>query len=271
MSLQEFIFSRLDDISNEKFNDCEWLIKEHLGIYKNDASVCFSLLSILEYFKGDFELSLQYLDDAKFLADSGDSPLDKILNEVITGFINYAEKNNSLYTINYEKAKKIAFASKHTKFFNRITEILTTYPGGDNYTISAQKDPLVALVKIGQAVGAEKNIRTLIQTIAEETKFAIKADRCTVFLYDKDSDEIYSLVALGLGSSELRLPASKGLVGACVQQGITINIKEAYEDSRFNRDVDLSTGYRTKTILCMPIKNIDNEIIGAFQVLNKHN
>lgn len=269
MTLQDFIFSTLEDIAKQKYEEKEWIIKEHQSIYKNDSSICLSLLSILEYSRGNFETSLRYLDDAKYLANAKNVPIDLILNEVITGFINYAEKNNSLYTINYNKAKRIAQIKEETKFFNKITSILANFPGGNNYTNSAQKDPLVALVKIGQAVGAEKNIRKLIQTIAEETKFAIKADRCTVFLYDKDSDEIYSLVALGLGSSELRLPASKGLVGACIKNGETINIREAYEDSRFNRDVDLSTGYRTKTILCMPIKNINNEIIGAFQVLNK--
>ena len=270
MTLQDFIVSSLEKISNRYFDESEWLIKEHQHIYKNDSSVCLSLLSLLEYFKGNFDSSLRYLDDAKFLAEHGKSSTDLILNEVISGFINYAEKNNSLYTINYNKAKKIAQMKQENKFFKRVTDVITKLPGGNNYTISAQKDPLVALVKIGQAVGAEKNIKKLIQTIAEETKFAIKADRCTVFLYDKETDEIYSLVALGLESRELRLPASKGLVGASVKSGETINIKEAYEDPRFNRDVDLSTGYRTKTILCMPIKNIHNEIIGAFQVLNKN-
>ena len=270
MSLQDFIVSSLEKISKKNFDESEWLIKEHQHIYKNDSSICLSLLSLIEYFKGNFDLSLHYLDDAKFLAEQTKTATDIILNEIISGFINYAEKNNSLYTINFNKAKKIAQIKKEATFFKRITDTLATFPGGTNYTISAQKDPLVALVKIGQAVGAEKNIKKLIQTIAEETKFAMKADRCTVFLYDKSTDEIYSLVALGLGSGELRLPANKGLVGASIKSGETINIKEAYEDSRFNRDVDLSTGYRTKTILCMPIKNINNEIIGAFQVLNKN-
>lgn len=271
MTLQDFIVSSLDKISKKNFDESEWLIKEHQHIYKNDSSVCLSLLSLLEYFKGNFETSLHYLDDAKFLAEHGKSATDVILNEIVCGFINYAEKNNSLYTINFNKAKKIAQSKQENKFFARVTDVLASFPGGVNYTVSAQKDPLVALVKIGQAVGAEKNIKKLIHTIAEETKFAMKADRCTVFLYDKETDEIYSLVALGLGDGELRLPAGKGLVGAAIKNGETINIKEAYDDDRFNKDVDLSTGYRTKTILCMPIKNLNDEIIGAFQVLNKHN
>ena len=83
-------------------------IKEHQNIYKDDCSACLSLLSLLEYSKGNFDNSLHYLDDAKFLAEQKNSAIELILNEVITGFINYAEKNNSLYTINYNKAKKLA-------------------------------------------------------------------------------------------------------------------------------------------------------------------
>ena len=110
----------------------------------------------------------------------------------------------------------------------------------------------------------------MIKTIAEETKVALNADRCTVFLYDKAKNELYSKVATGLDDfEELRIPADKGLAGHVVQTGETINIKDAYKDKRFNKNVDKKTGYTTKTILCMPIKNFNQEIIGVFQVLNK--
>ena len=78
------------------------------------------------------------------------------------------------------------------------------------------------------------------------------------------------MVALGLDSSEIRFPASKGLAGYVAKTGESINIKDAYNDKRFNPEVDLKTGYKTKTILCLPIKNNNQEIIGVFQVLNKN-
>ena len=68
---------------------------------------------------------------------------------------------------------------------------------------------------------------------------------------------------------DLRFKADQGLAGHVFKTGETINIKDAYSDSRFNKNIDKETGYTTKTILCMPIKNIDQEIIGVFQVLNK--
>ena len=60
-----------------------------------------------------------------------------------------------------------------------------------------------------------------------------------------------------------------GIAGSVVQTGETINIKDAYNDERFNKEIDHQTGYETKSVLCMPIRNMSHEIIGAFQVLNK--
>ena len=130
---------------------------------------------------------------------------------------------------------------------------------------------LLSLLKIGRLVSAETDIDSLLETIANETAKAVKADRCTVFLLDKNKNELWSKVATGMGSQEIRFSAEKGLAGHVAMTGDTINIKDAYNDERFNKDIDSKTGYTTKTILCMPIRNIKHEIIGVFQVLNKNN
>ena len=70
---------------------------------------------------------------------------------------------------------------------------------------------------------------------------------------------------------EIRLPVGKGIAGYVAQTGEIINIPDAYKDSRFNPDIDKRTGYRTRNMLCMPMKNKDGKIIGVFQLLNKKN
>ena len=142
---------------------------------------------------------------------------------------------------------------------------------GMDFTMPLKSDPLVSLVKIGQSISALTDIDVLLKVIAEETKTAIQADRCTVFLWDKEKNELWSKIALGMENQEIRFPADKGLAGYVVQTGETLNIADAYTDPRFNKEVDSKSGYKTRTILCMPIKNNNQEIIGAFQVLNKHN
>ena len=87
------------------------------------------------------------------------------------------------------------------------------------------------------------------------------------YIHDKNADELWSMQ----GEVNLRFPASKGLAGQCLKTGEVINIPEAYEDDRFNQASDKKTGYRTRTILCMPIKGAKPEFktIGVIQVINK--
>ena len=132
-----------------------------------------------------------------------------------------------------------------------------------------QEDPLIALLKVGRTIAVETNIDTLLKIIAQEIKQALNADRCTVFLLDEEKHELWSKVALGLGMQEIRFASNLGLAGHVATTGETVNIKDAYTDKRFNKEIDMQTGYKTKTILCMPIRNLSHQIVGVFQVLNK--
>jgi len=129
---------------------------------------------------------------------------------------------------------------------------------------------LVSLLRVGQAMAAERELDKLLSLIKNETELALDADRCTVFLYDRENNELWSKVASGMDTSEeIRFPAHLGLAGYVVKTGEILNIKDAYEDPRFNKEIDKKTGYITQNILCLPMRNRKMEIIGVFQVLNK--
>ena len=240
-----------------------------LDIKDGGASVLNCGNGLLMYLKGDFQTALRYFQDTELLlGKSGD--YEKIFYNFILGYVNFCEKNNNIYMLMYNKAQKICDGKPELeRFMLSLEEVIKGLKNGSLYLSSVKNDPLLALVKIGQAVAAEKDIDSLMQTIAEEARNAVQADRCTVFLYDKDTDELWSKVALGLGSQELRFNASQGLAGHVFRTGEIVNIKDAYSDPRFNKEIDSKTGYVTKTILCMPIRNIEQEIIGVFQILNK--
>ena len=270
MTLENFIYESLDEIFENNSEEVKTRIIKHKDIYQNDTAICFSLLALNAFVRKQYGEYYQFMNDAQFLVQQTKDVITNILHELVLGHVNFTEKNSALYSINYNKARKLAIKSQKADFFERISSMLKCPPITHLSTHAQVKDPLIALVKIGQAVAAEKNIDALIKTIAEETKTALNADRCTVFLYDKAKNELYSKVATGLDNfKELRIPAEKGLAAHVVKTGETINIKDAYKDKRFNKAVDKKTGYRTKTILCMPIKNFNQEIIGVFQVLNK--
>ena len=124
-------------------------------------------------------------------------------------------------------------------------------------------------MQVGRTIAVETNIDSLLTIIAQQIQQALCADRCTVFLLDDEHNELWSKVALGLEMQEIRFCANKGLAGHVAMTGETINIKNAYESEYFNKDIDLQTGYKTRNILCMPIRNLSHQIVGVFQVLNK--
>ena len=245
---------------------------------KNNAvdkiSIALSLLGLSKYLldKNNYNESLKSLNDAKYMAEYSKSNTAQIVYEYAQGTICFGEGMKDVALIHFENAKNISVDSgDELSIMGYVLTRIKQIRNGLDFTLPIKSDPLVSLVKIGRSITAVTDINVLLKVIAEETKIAIQADRCTVFMYDKEKNELWSKVALGMDSQEIRFPADRGLAGYVVKTGEPLNIPDAYNDSRFNPDIDKETGYRTKTILCMPIKNNNKEIIGAFQVLNKLN
>jgi len=116
-------------------------------------------------------------------------------------------------------------------------------------------------------IANEKCLDQLLRMMADMGRNMIGADRCTLWILDKQRAELWTRVAHGV--SELRIPSHTGVVGHSIQTGEAIIIDDAYQDSRFNQEVDLRTGYRTKAILVIPMRNNDGEVMGAYQAINK--
>ncbi|KAH8611152.1 GAF domain [Trypanosoma vivax] len=99
-------------------------------------------------------------------------------------------------------------------------------------------------------------------------KRLLNADRSTLFLVDKERNELYSRVADSVAGKEIRFPCGQGIAGTVASSGIGENILDAYQDPRFNREVDRQLGYRTQTILCEPIA-LNGDILAVVQLVNK--
>jgi len=130
-------------------------------------------------------------------------------------------------------------------------------------------DRLSRLMQVGAAISSELDLDALLRTISQTTSHLLQAERSTVFLVDRARGELWSRVAQGLESAEIRIPLASGIAGAVAGTGSSVRIDDAYTDTRFNPEVDRRTGYQTRTILCAPMRNPRGEIIGVFQVLNK--
>jgi len=115
------------------------------------------------------------------------------------------------------------------------------------------------------------NIESLLQKVMFEATRMLGAERSTLFLNDKKTNELWSQVGQGLGAMQIRLPNHLGIAGNVFTTGKSVNIPHAYADLRFNPSFDRKSGFFTRSILCVPITNKVGEIIGVTQVLNKKN
>ena len=138
-----------------------------------------------------------------------------------------------------------------------------------NQPLFMEQNQLVEeLLTICQKMSSERDLGTLLDLIANEATKLMGADRASLFLLDREKGELWSKVALG-SEEILRFDARAGIAGAVALTGQTINTEDAHQDPRFFKDIDLRTGYRTRTLLAVPLRNHEGEIIGAFEVLNK--
>lgn len=268
----EVIRKGLALLENKDYEKAVELFEQTKENSDDSVSVVLSLLGMAKYLqdKSNVSEALKCLNDARYMAEFSKNNTAKLVNEYAQGTVDFGEGNKDVALIHFDNAKNIAMNyGDELSIMGYVLTRAKQIKNGMDFTLPIKSDPLVSLVKIGRSITAVTDINVLLKVIAEETKIAIQADRCTVFLLDKEKNELWSVVALGMDSQEIRFPADKGLAGYVVQTGEPLNIPDAYNDPRFNPEVDKKTGYVTKTILCLPIKNNNQEIIGAFQVLNK--
>ncbi|MFC5703796.1 HD domain-containing phosphohydrolase [Cohnella faecalis] len=116
-------------------------------------------------------------------------------------------------------------------------------------------------------IASETKLNSVLVLMANMGREMILSDRCTVWLIDAVREELYTTVAHGV--DEIRIPFGSGFVGTAIETGESIIVEDAYNDPRFNPDNDLKTGYVTKSIISIPFRNNEGNIIGAYQAVNK--
>ncbi|MFL5356419.1 HD domain-containing phosphohydrolase [Archangium sp.] len=127
---------------------------------------------------------------------------------------------------------------------------------------------LTSILDVTKAMSAERDLDLLLPLILYEASKVVEADRCSLFVLDRERNELWSKVAQG-SKSEIRLPVGSGIAGQVAQTGEVINLPDAYADERFNRTFDNLSGYRTQSVLCVPMRDANGEVTGVIQALNK--
>lgn len=125
------------------------------------------------------------------------------------------------------------------------------------------------LLQVTTDLAKTKSLDEALETLVKITTSTIGAERGTIFLNDSSTGELYSRIAQGSFRREIRIMNSKGVAGWVFSHNEGAIIPDAYKDDRFNKAVDVRTGFRTKSILCAPLRTVNGEKIGVSQILNK--
>ncbi len=123
---------------------------------------------------------------------------------------------------------------------------------------------------VGQIITSEMNLENLFDVIVEQTVRIMDAERCSLFLYDENTSQLWSLVATELEKNEVRFSTVTGVAGWAFRHREPLLIEDAYADSRFNSAIDKQTGFRTRSIICAPLINRQDTCIGTIELLNKN-
>ncbi len=149
--------------------------------------------------------------------------------------------------------------------------------------LALSRKRLQAMRAAASAFQGRLDLDNLLSEIIAQVSELTDCDRATLFLVDEERQELWSRVAEGInhGSAEgepleandkmrIRLPLGQGVAGYVAKTGVALNLEDAYEDKRFNPDVDQVTGYRTRSLLCVPIPDPSGQPMGVIEALNKH-
>jgi signal transduction histidine kinase len=129
----------------------------------------------------------------------------------------------------------------------------------------------VALVfEVSRALSSALPLDQLLVLIMERVTQLMECDRSTLYLMTDDRHELWSKVVQGGEVVDIRLKVGEGIAGSVAASGESVNIPDAYTDPRFQPAVDLKSGYRTRSILAIPMRNNHGEIVGVLQALNKN-
>lgn len=129
------------------------------------------------------------------------------------------------------------------------------------------------LLDLSAVLFRELETNSLLIAIMDAIKTPMAASKCSMFIMSDDKTELYSPVGsdinCDLAQDGFRIPVSSGIIGAAATSGEVINVPDAYADARFNQAVDKQTGFVTRSILAVPIKDATGKVLGVLEMVNK--
>lgn len=172
------------------------------------------------------------------------------------------------------RINKVGFTQADEELFSKFSVLIgQIIESSNSFYQAAQKQRIAdALIKAVLSVGQSLDLEDTLKTVMDQASNLLNADRNALWLIDRDKSELWTKVYNAGGSTVLRIPIGAGYAGHVAKTGETLNIPlDVYDhpDSGTSKQMDKKNGYRTCSLLCMPVFNPNKELIGVTQVVNK--
>lgn len=135
--------------------------------------------------------------------------------------------------------------------------------------IQYESKKLSVLFEISKILTSKTNLDDLLSDIVMLATDGLNAERATLFIVDSAKQELWSKSGIGIETREIRIPLNEGIAGEVALSGVSQIVDNPYSHPKFNKEIDKKTGFVTRNILCVPMKNLSRKVIGVFQILNK--
>ncbi|MEG4329897.1 GAF domain-containing protein, partial [Microcoleus sp. herbarium5] len=193
----------------------------------------------------------------------------------VVQLINKLRPNHENYASLDEQIDRHGFTQEDEQLFTEFTPSIRLILESSKsfYAATQRQRAATALMNAVNALSQSSlDLEDTLKRVMDQARKLMKADRSTLWLIDEDKDELWTKIPFGGSLKEIRIPRTAGFAGIVAESGEPLLIPfDVYDDPRAEmaKEVDQKTGYRTCSMLCMPVFNADQKLIGVTQLINK--
>ena len=194
---------------------------------------------------------------------------------VVRAFCDNIDEEDIIYGVEIDEEKNVnRFIEAFILSFSsdRLKECLIDSTLKERYTKASDGFEMFSLLlSLFKDITNFGDKEGFIDNMLEEVVRVINAQRASIFLINPATNELEAVNALGMNKEALKFDYRLGIAGSVFTTGVALNIDTNTDRSRFNDDFDKQFEFRTKSIICHPIHNREDKIIGVIEVINKRN
>lgn len=135
--------------------------------------------------------------------------------------------------------------------------------------VQRQTERFTAVLDISTQISAARDVDDLLMLVMERLTGLVGAEAATLFMADEATEELWSRILRGSSLKEIRIPWSAGVAGHVFQTGKTLLLGDAYDDIRFNPEIDRQSGFRTRSMIAAPLRHVSGKVLGVIEVLHR--